>query len=33
MQFVVFVFDHMTALDAVGPAEVLSRIPGPTPSS
>jgi putative intracellular protease/amidase len=28
MQIAVFVYDHMTALDAVGPYEVLSRLPG-----
>jgi putative intracellular protease/amidase len=28
MQIAVFVYDHFTALDAVGPYEVLSRIPG-----
>jgi putative intracellular protease/amidase len=28
VQIAVFVYDHMTALDAVGPAEVVSRLPG-----
>lgn len=28
MQIAVFVYDHMTALDAVGPYEILSRLPG-----
>jgi transcriptional regulator GlxA family with amidase domain len=28
MQIAIFVYDHMTALDAVGPYEVLSRLPG-----
>ena len=28
MQIAVFAYDHMTALDAVGPYEVLSRLPG-----
>jgi len=28
MQIAVFAYDHMTALDAVGPHEVLSRLPG-----
>jgi transcriptional regulator GlxA family with amidase domain len=28
MQIAVLVYDHMTALDAVGPYEVLSRLPG-----
>ena len=28
MQIAIFAYDHMTALDAVGPYEVLSRIPG-----
>jgi putative intracellular protease/amidase len=28
MQIAVFAYDHMTALDAVGPAEILSRLPG-----
>jgi putative intracellular protease/amidase len=28
MQIAVLAYDHMTALDAVGPAEVLSRLPG-----
>jgi transcriptional regulator GlxA family with amidase domain len=28
MQIAVFLYDHMTALDAVGPYEVLSRLPG-----
>jgi putative intracellular protease/amidase len=27
MQIAIFVYDHMTALDAVGPYEVLSRLP------
>ena len=30
MQIAIPVFDEMTALDAVGPYEVLSRIPGAT---
>jgi putative intracellular protease/amidase len=28
MQIAIFVYDHMTALDAVGPYEILSRLPG-----
>jgi putative intracellular protease/amidase len=28
MQIAIFAYDHMTALDAVGPYEVLSRLPG-----
>ena len=28
MQIALFVYDHMTALDVVGPYEVLSRLPG-----
>ena len=28
MQIALFVYDHMTALDAVGPYEILSRLPG-----
>jgi putative intracellular protease/amidase len=28
MQIAVFAYDHMTALDAVGPYEILSRLPG-----
>ena len=28
MQIAVFAYDHMTALDAVGPYEMLSRLPG-----
>jgi transcriptional regulator GlxA family with amidase domain len=28
MQIAIFLYDHMTALDAVGPYEVLSRLPG-----
>jgi putative intracellular protease/amidase len=28
MQIAIFAYDHMTALDAVGPYEVLSRVPG-----
>jgi putative intracellular protease/amidase len=28
MQIAILVYDHMTALDAVGPYEVLSRLPG-----
>ena len=28
MQIAIYLYDHMTALDAVGPYEVLSRIPG-----
>jgi transcriptional regulator GlxA family with amidase domain len=28
MQIAIFVYDHLTALDAVGPYEVLSRLPG-----
>jgi transcriptional regulator GlxA family with amidase domain len=28
MQIAILVYDHMTALDAVGPYEVLSRVPG-----
>jgi putative intracellular protease/amidase len=28
VQIAIFVYDHMTALDAVGPYEVLSRLPG-----
>ena len=28
MQIAVLAYDHMTALDAVGPYEVLSRLPG-----
>ncbi len=28
MQIAIFAFDHMTALDAVGPYEILSRLPG-----
>jgi putative intracellular protease/amidase len=28
MQIAVFLYDHMTALDAIGPYEVLSRLPG-----
>ena len=28
MQIAIFIYDHMTALDAVGPYEVLSRLPG-----
>jgi putative intracellular protease/amidase len=28
MQTAIFVYDHMTALDAVGPYEILSRLPG-----
>ena len=28
MQIAVFVYDHVTALDAVGPSEILSRLPG-----
>lgn len=28
MQIAVFAYDHMTALDAVGPSEILSRLPG-----
>jgi transcriptional regulator GlxA family with amidase domain len=28
MQIAIFVFDHVTALDAVGPYEILSRLPG-----
>ncbi|MGR6964375.1 DJ-1/PfpI family protein [Geodermatophilus sp. URMC 61] len=30
MQIAVLLFDHLTALDAVGPYEVLSRVPGAT---
>lgn len=28
MQIAIFAYDHMTALDAVGPYEILSRVPG-----
>ena len=28
MQIAILLYDHMTALDAVGPYEVLSRLPG-----
>ena len=28
MQIAIFAYDHMTALDAVGPYEILSRLPG-----
>jgi putative intracellular protease/amidase len=28
MQIAIFLYDHMTALDAIGPYEVLSRLPG-----
>lgn len=28
MQFVILIFDKLTALDAIGPYEVLSRVPG-----
>ena len=28
MQIAIYLYDHMTALDAVGPYEVLSRLPG-----
>jgi transcriptional regulator GlxA family with amidase domain len=28
MQIAIFVYDHVTALDAVGPYEILSRLPG-----
>lgn len=28
MQIAVLLFDHVTALDAVGPYEVLGRLPG-----
>jgi transcriptional regulator GlxA family with amidase domain len=28
MQIAIFVYDHMTALDVVGPYEILSRLPG-----
>src|SRR5688500_7657727 len=28
MQIAVFLYDHLTALDAIGPYEVLSRLPG-----
>ena len=28
MQIAIFAYDHMTALDAIGPYEVLSRLPG-----
>ena len=28
MQIAIFIYDHMTALDAIGPYEVLSRLPG-----
>jgi transcriptional regulator GlxA family with amidase domain len=28
MQIAIFAYDHMTALDAVGPCEILSRLPG-----
>jgi transcriptional regulator GlxA family with amidase domain len=28
MQIAIFLYDHLTALDAVGPYEVLSRLPG-----
>jgi transcriptional regulator GlxA family with amidase domain len=31
MQIAIFVYDNMTALDAVGPYEVLSRLPGAEP--
>ena len=30
MEIAIFLFDRLTALDAVGPYEVLSRIPGAT---
>src|SRR5690348_7203436 len=28
MQIAIFVYEHMTALDAVGPHEIFSRLPG-----
>ena len=31
MQIAFFLYDHMTSLDAVGPYEVLSRLPGAEP--
>jgi putative intracellular protease/amidase len=31
MQIAIFLYDHMTALDAVGPYEVLSRLPAAEP--
>jgi transcriptional regulator GlxA family with amidase domain len=31
VQIAIFAYDHMTALDAVGPYEILSRLPGAEP--